>query len=350
MKTIIPRLYCKVHSTALIWREHRLAIRELGRQRSKYILIFGSPIHGNLGDHAISCAERAYLKRLFPECGALEVSSASFLLSPADYQRVVRKDDIILITGGGFLGDLWENEDRFVKRVIQAFRENQIIVMPQTVYFCDKNKFLETRNFLTDYQNLFLFAREERSYRLFCRLYKKERVFLVPDIVLTLSEVPRSATARHGALLCMRQDKEKAIDDKLYNALCSKLREMGMQMRHVDTVEPGIISFRARTRHLDRLLVTFSETRLVITDRLHGMLFSVITHTPCIAIDNMSRKVKGVYQWVTALPYLRMIDSEEEIDDAMNVCDAPREPDAITLLKSAFAPLQAVIAYCIRKE
>ena len=43
-------------------------------------------------------------------------------------------------------------------------------------------------------------------------------------------------------------------------------------------------------------LTEFASARLVITDRLHGLIFSAITNTPCIAFDNLSGKVHGTYR------------------------------------------------------
>ena len=52
----------------------------------------------------------------------------------------------------------------------------------------------------------------------------------------------------------------------------------------------------------------FRKSKLVVTDRLHGMLFAAITGTPCIALGNSSGKVKGVYDWLTHLDYIQYVD------------------------------------------
>ena len=39
----------------------------------------------------------------------------------------------------------------------------------------------------------------------------------------------------------------------------------------------------------------FSSSKIVITDRLHGLIFSKITSTPCIAIDNSNNKIRETY-------------------------------------------------------
>lgn len=54
----------------------------------------------------------------------------------------------------------------------------------------------------------------------------------------------------------------------------------------------------------------FRKSEIVFTDRLHGMIFSAITGTPCIAFPNVSHKVKGVYDWVLKdCPYILFMDS-----------------------------------------
>lgn len=348
-------IFNKIYSEFLIRRDHHTVIQELRKRKKRYIIIFGSPIHGNLGDHAISCAERAFIEKHFSECGIIEISSLSYLYAPDKYQKVIRTDDILLITGGGFLGDLWENEDRFVKNVIQSFPNNSVIIMPQSVFFCDEKKLLETRIFLKDYPNLFLFAREANSFQLFCELYDKKRVFLVPDAVLSLERNTDLHSLRKGVLLCFRKDKEKTMRSDLENLICEELRSKSMKFKYIDTVEMGIISFKSRNKYLNKKLDSFSNAQLVITDRLHGMIFSIITHTPCIAIDNLSRKISGVYEWIKELPYVRIINLEtnitsSDIEKAIMVCNAPTDQDAPMLLKDAFYPIEQVIKRCLEKR
>lgn len=46
------------------------------------------------------------------------------------------------------------------------------------------------------------------------------------------------------------------------------------------------------------------------------MIFAAITGTPCIAVDNISQKVSGVYQWIKYLDYVRCV-KVEEIDEKL---------------------------------
>ena len=53
----------------------------------------------------------------------------------------------------------------------------------------------------------------------------------------------------------------------------------------------------------------FSGYKMVVTDRLHGMIFATVTNTPCIAFDNVSKKVSGVHAWINQLEYVKLADS-----------------------------------------
>ena len=59
----------------------------------------------------------------------------------------------------------------------------------------------------------------------------------------------------------------------------------------------------------------FAGAKLVITDRLHGMVFCAITGTPCIVVDSKSPKVRGCYEWIKNLDYIRFVDDTAQISE-----------------------------------
>ena len=56
----------------------------------------------------------------------------------------------------------------------------------------------------------------------------------------------------------------------------------------------------------------FCGAELLITDRLHGMVFAALTGTPCIVFSNYNHKVKGTYEWIKYLPYIRYVETQKE--------------------------------------
>jgi len=61
------------------------------------------------------------------------------------------------------------------------------------------------------------------------------------------------------------------------------------------------------------MLNDFSSSKLVVTDRLHGMVFSAITETPCIVINSLSPKVEGCYEWLKDLDYICFASSVDQV-------------------------------------
>ena len=57
----------------------------------------------------------------------------------------------------------------------------------------------------------------------------------------------------------------------------------------------------------------FCGAKLVITDRLHGMIFAAVSETPAIVIRNYNHKVSGSFEWIKSLPYIKYADSVEEV-------------------------------------
>jgi pyruvyl transferase EpsI len=69
----------------------------------------------------------------------------------------------------------------------------------------------------------------------------------------------------------------------------------------------------------------FAKSKLVITDRLHGMIFSAITGTPCIVFANSNGKVEAEYQWIQSLPYIRFVSHIGEFAHVMKKIDIEKK-------------------------
>lgn len=54
---------------------------------------------------------------------------------------------------------------------------------------------------------------------------------------------------------------------------------------------------------------------MVITDRLHGMIFCYITNTPCLVFQNNIYKVRETYEWIKGNKNINLVSDyvEEEI-------------------------------------
>ena len=246
------------------------------------------------------------------------------------YAAVTQKNQYILVHGGGFLGALWPNEEERFRRIVQAFHKQKIIVFPQTVTFDtttpEGKKYLEeSRQIYMSHPDLTIFVREKRSYAFMQQYFPTVRCLLVPDIV-TLLRVPDTAQTRKGVLFCMRRDLEKALDDAAQQEILAAVKTQypDEPIEFTDTVIDHDVMPEKREEEVNKKLVQFSGARLIVTDRLHGMVFAALTNTPCIAMSNSNGKVKAVYEWIKGNDYIRFANSVEEFKQQLQILDVNR--------------------------
>lgn len=288
--------------------------RRLKKNRNKKkIVLLDTPEHGNIGDQAIACAELAFIKSMFPRIPLCEFTQMEYVLLNKKIKNNLRKDDVVCIHGGGFIGSLWPQEETFFLDILNRFKEYKIIVFPQTIYFenslCGDEQKRELHDRLEGCVKITLFVRDKISYDIAVmnRLLPQEKCSLVPDIVTWVT--PQLQMDREKKVLfCLRGDIEKDRSDKWIDEAKKYLDMQGISYMVTDTVIDKKVKKQDREIIVEQKLWEFSKCRLVITDRLHGMIFSAITGTPCIALDNLSKKVSGGYEWLKYLEYIRCVE------------------------------------------
>lgn len=122
----------------------------------KYAL-FDLPYHTNIGDGLIWEGERCFLNDIGAKCLH---NSSNFT---CDFP-ILPKDTVILIHGGGNLGDLYREHFNFHKRVLSHYPQNRVVFFPQTIFYQDQNVLKEDMEFLKRHGNVTLCARDKKSY------------------------------------------------------------------------------------------------------------------------------------------------------------------------------------------
>jgi len=287
------------------------------------IVLFLSPEHDNLGDHAIARAEVKFFRDYMPSMPVIQVSYQHYLHDSGGIRKYVRANDVLVTNGGGYLGTLWFHNEEMVRRIIQSFPNNKIVILPQTIFFEEgqwaRQELAKTRCIYSNHEKLIFCARERNSYDFVNRnglLAHPANCHLIPDMVAYLCE-SKTNMARHGILLCLRKDKESVLSGEQKSEIQAIAERTGQSVFHTDTIVDRQVSMDERSGALESKFDEFRAAKLVITDRLHGMLFATITGTPCIALNNRSGKVKGCYNILGHLEYVRLVDSADEIVDHM---------------------------------
>ena len=102
------------------------------------IIIMGIPHHGNLGDNAIAIAEEQMVERYFPEYEVVKLPEKNLIEYASSIIDDVNDEDVILLHGGGNIGDTYMVPEEGRRYIIETFKSNKIIIFPQTAYFDNK--------------------------------------------------------------------------------------------------------------------------------------------------------------------------------------------------------------------
>lgn len=296
-------------------RDHPMLLQLMSSVRSdaKRIFLMGTPQHGNLGDHAIVLGELYVLKKIFPEHNIIEIPADYFkgttgeLLRGIGLEQYIRCDDIIFLPGGGNLGNLWIGEEKIRRELIKKFPQNKIVIFPQSIHFTDddagRKELVASQKIYSAHQDLHLITRDENSFGFATKNFPSVKNYLLPDTVTTLQGITDDVDdERQGVLFVLRSDKEKVRDDTNIQRLQKYLTEKNVPFSTIDTVIKGSVTPKTREQKVREVLLNFRRSKLVITDRFHGVIFSFITRTPVLAFKSFDTKISSGIKWFEGIP------------------------------------------------
>jgi exopolysaccharide biosynthesis predicted pyruvyltransferase EpsI len=270
------------------------------------------PNHANVGDSAIWLGEREWLHRR----GARLVYASD--VATYSRQRLAARlgDGVILLHGGGNLGDFWVEHQHFRERVIQDFPDRPIIQLPQTIYFMDDWGVSEARRIFNAHRNLTLLCRDRPSLD-FAKIEFAAASLLCPDMAFALGPLSRPGPPQVPVVWLARTDAESAGPAALGT-------EAGVE--RTDWLEEAVTPLGERNRILtrelegepqggpallDELMGTYdplarerltrggrmlARGKVVVTDRLHGHILCLLLRIPHVLLDNNYGKIKHYYQ------------------------------------------------------
>lgn len=319
MKAIFRPIYGPAIAKYRHWKSVRLFDKSLGRYSSKRGFIIGSPLYTNLGDSAIFLAQRRFIK----DCGyqPKEITYKEYYDYRETIKKNVREYEPIFGMGGGNMGNQWLAEEKIRYDLIHDFPGNRIIIFPQTIHFVrdEESAIKEAKSHYDSHPDLILVAREKISLGIMKKHFSSATILLTPDIVLstTMQDYGAVSVERSGVLFVTRSDPEKAVPDTTWETLEAAARKAGKECRRSDMYSDIPVTKENRADCVRKKMQEFCGAELVITDRLHGMVFAALTGTPCIAFSNYNHKVKGTYDWISYLPYIRYVETVEEAERAI---------------------------------
>ena len=284
----------------------------------KQVVIFGTPNHGNLGDYAIYVAEKKLFNQFLPSSNVFGINMTDFQHEIDSLTKLLKKEDLLILTGGGNLGNQYMDDETIRRTVIERFPDNRIVMFPQTLYFTEDEEGArerrETISIYNTHKDLWLVARDEQSYRAMQEMFIG-KVWLLPDVVLTWGEV--ETVQKQGALLLLRNDVEGVLQMSDRIQILEMLHQEYADVEETDTEICIETNLEVLEVELDRKLQQINRAELIVTDRLHGMIMAAISHTPCIVLNNYNHKLVETYKWIAHLKYIVFVQDISELKSAI---------------------------------
>ncbi len=310
----------------LYWIKYKMP--RFGKNEYKYLIgkkkcvVLMAADYGNLGDVAITYAQEKFLQNLFPDYEIVDFPISKSFADLHKLKRVCNDADIITLTGGGFMGDLYFRSELMRQFLCFVFKKNRIISFPQTADFSDSNigKYLLQRAtyMYSKCPQLEMWAREEQSYRLMKAHFKHNFVRLTPDIVMSLDVQPLSSE-RSEITYCLRNDKEKSSNTEEYMKIISQYfnsrkDKITLYDTHIGNV---YLNLSDRYEELKKIWMQFQCSKVVVTDRLHGMIFAFITQTPAIVLPNNNFKISECFKWIENCGYIYFVRNVSDLSNVL---------------------------------
>lgn len=300
--------------------ELRGILRKLLPNKKVPLALVDFPNHLNVGDNAIWLGEIDLLKDLGFEINYICTVSS---YSKDQLKKALQKNGVILLHGGGNFGDLWMRHENLRRNVIRDFPDHQIIQLPQSIHYNDKTELNLSKEVLNRHPNLTLLARDLKSFA-FAKENFNSSCILCPDMAFGIKRLSKSASppkynilwlirgdreTKNNSLQLQVKDRNEAVSDwssgyhTQLDTFCSGLFKLVKKFPSSQTFTHSLLlsaATRAARMRMNYGVELLSQSRCVVTDRLHGHIICFILGIPHVAMDNSYGKVSGFIEtWGT---------------------------------------------------
>src|SRR5579862_7759257 len=214
---------CREKTEDVIPQNNLAPIELIGRLRSQVdsafrplladaqaVALVDFPVGANVGDSVIWTAEMAYLRDLGLDKVRYVCETTTY-----SYETMARKigSGVIILSGGGNLGDLWTGIQEFRERVIRDFPHNRIIQAPQSIHFQSPKALATARDVFNGHSDFTLLVRDQQSLDLAKNEFRGPSI-LCPDVAFWLGPLSRSQPASRDVVWLSRTDQESVSSNK----------------------------------------------------------------------------------------------------------------------------------------
>ncbi len=301
--------------TKILYPNEKRVINELIKHKEPIVLLVGTCLYNNIGDHLISKVEKNFIQDNYQNYKIYEIPTPIYEKNRSIIKACIKKDDIIFITGGGWMGSVWEKDELIMQGFINDLHTSHIIILPQTIYYEDNyqaNKVLDSaKKTYSRCQNLTICLRDYKSYLFARENFSMAKIYLLPDIALydCDKKIETAENKKANIGICLRKDAESLNNDILDFLNNNENLKNEKKVFTSTLTKLNSVPIFLRNFIINKKIKEFSKYKIVVTDRLHAMIISKLAGTVCYVLDNCTGKVKGVYDlWLKDDPNIHLIE------------------------------------------
>lgn len=274
-------------------------------RNSPKIFYFGVPEHNNLGDLAQTYCTRKWIEENYSNAQVIEVRTRiSFDRKFLNYLKSILTENDLFLFQSGYCSRHKNPDHLMHKNILKRFPEQKAVILPQTVNIKSEKDIAQTKKIFDKCKHLLFIARDQISFQQAKAFTKESQLVIFPDIVTSLigrnqKNDEYSRKKREGILFCVRNDDEKYYTDDEIEATIERLTVIEKKVDRTDTNSDCDVweTYNNLEAFINEKTQSFSQYRVIITDRFHGTIFSLIADTPVIVIKTNDHKVTAGLEW-----------------------------------------------------
>lgn len=233
----------------------------------------------------------------------------------------------------------------FRLKILNEFPGVPVIQMPQSIHFNDDALLEQTKLAIRQHGNFTLVVRDQPSYD-FAIAQFECKVFLCPDMAFFIGPIAASQHADYDRFILSRTDHEKSsnwidvltslnlhvsidvndwLEQDIFEKILNRIQRHTVGIRTVMDPSNKVLlklwCILAKCR-LARGRALLERGRVVISDRLHVHILSILLNKPHVLIDNNYGKLGSLHQaWTMPYEGVKFVDSLEDALTTANQFD-----------------------------